>query len=173
MIWNLKTLAVSGIAITTLVAGTAWYSYNRGELSGIRQVEIQWQEAMRLQANAEAEEVMKARQQEQALATLLVKQRMEHQREVKRLVNDYAAVVVSLHDRPEAGSAGGSGVPEGANAGTESAGWCTGARLYRDHATAFAGESALAAQLQSALRTCIAHSTAIERELNGAPNGRD
>jgi hypothetical protein len=166
MIWNLKLLAAAATGIAILLAGTAWYSYSKGLQLGIRQVEIQWQEAMRLQANAEAEEVMKARQQEQALAALLVKQRMEHQREVKRLVSDYAAVVVSLHDRPEAGSAGDSGVPQDTNAGTEPAGWCTGARLYRDHATAFAGESALAAQLQSALRACIAHATAIERELN-------
>ena len=169
MLWNLKTLAVSATLTTTLVAGIAWFSYSKGEQSGMRQVEIQWQEAMRLQANAEAEEIMKARQKEEALAALLVKQRMEHNREVNRLVRQHAALVDSLQDRPDRPAEGDGGVPQDSNIGAVPADGCTGAQLFRPDAEFLAGESALAAQLQSALRTCIAHASKVERQLNGTP----
>jgi hypothetical protein len=163
MIWSLKTLAVSATLTTMLVAGTAWYSYSKGEQSGMRQVEIQWQEAMRLQANAEAEELMKARQREEALATLLVKQRMEHSREVNRLVRQHAALVDSLRNRPQT-RAGDSGVPEGATAGVG----CTGAGLARDDAAFLAGYASDAGRLQLALQVCQAAYDQVRESINGA-----
>jgi hypothetical protein len=111
---------------------------------------IEWQEAMRLQATAESEEVMKAQQRERALATLLVKQRMEHQREATRLANDYAAVIDSLHDRAEARSDGPSGLPDAPDSGVG----CTGAGLSRPDASFLAGFAADAARTQAALQAC-------------------
>jgi hypothetical protein len=164
MIWNLKSYGLAAAVTLSLCAASAWYGYRHGEQFGIRQVEIQWQEAMRLQANAEAEEVMKARQREQALTTLLVKQKMESHREAIRLANDYAAVVVSLQNRPD--RPGGGGVPEGADSGAGAASGCTGAELYKSDAAVLVGIARDADELRLALKACITHTTQIERELN-------
>jgi hypothetical protein len=129
------------------------------------QIQAKWDAERAATQAAQAEQVMKARQQELALQAAINRIKQEKHREAVKLANDFAAVVDSLHNRPEAGASGG-GVPEGAGAGTDAAGWCTGARLYRDHATAFAGQAALAAELQSALRACITHAAEVERELN-------
>jgi hypothetical protein len=164
MIWNLKLLAVTATATVISLAGTALYSYKKGEAMGRRQVEIEWQEAMRLQANAEAEEVMKAQQRAEALQALLAKQRKEHQRESVRLVNDYAAVVVSLQDRADRPSDGG--VPEDSAVGVGHPGRCTGAELYLSDSRFLAGEAVRADQLRLALKACLAHSAEVERQLN-------
>jgi hypothetical protein len=160
--WNLKLLAVYGIAISTLLAGTAWYSYNSGKQSGKAEVQAKWDaETVKTQA-AQAEEMMKARQREDALMNAMTRIRQEKQREAVRLVNDYVAVVNSLHDRPET-RAGTGGVPTGAEPGVG----CTGAGLAKRDAEFLAGYSRDAAKLQLALDTCIIHSTEIERALNG------
>jgi hypothetical protein len=150
MIWNLKLIAVAATATATLLAGTALYSYKKGEAMGRRQVEIEWHEAMRLQANAEAEEILKAQQRAEALQALLAKQRKEHHREVNRIVGEYRGLVDSLRQRPEARSQSDTGLPPGADAGVG----CTGAGLSKRDAEFLAGLAADAARTQAALDAC-------------------
>jgi hypothetical protein len=100
---------------------------------------------------AQAEEMMKARQTEQALQKAVNRIRQEKQREAVRLANDYAAVINSLHDRAET-RAGASGVPDGAAAGVG----CTGAGLAKRDGEFLAGYAADAARLQLALNACQA-----------------
>jgi hypothetical protein len=161
MIWNLKTLAVSGIAITTLVAGTAWYSFNRGSQYGMSVIQTQWDAEKLLVAQAQAEEQMKARQTEQALQATINRIRQEKTREATRLANDYAAVINSLHDRPKA-RADTTGVPEGAVAGVG----CTGSGLARDDAEFLAGYARDAGRLQLALDICRKQYAEVKSRLN-------
>jgi hypothetical protein len=150
MLWNLKTLALATTTTLTLLAGSAWYAYVSGLEVGRRQVEIEWQEAMRLQATAESEEVMKAQQRERALQELMAQQRKAHQREINRIVREYAALVDSLRDRPEARSDSPTGLPDAPDSGTG----CTGAGLSRSDAAFLAGFAADAARAQAALQAC-------------------
>jgi hypothetical protein len=160
--WNLKLIAL--IATSTLLAGSVVYAYSKGRQSGMQEVQISWDSEKAQALAAQAEEQMKARQTEQALKTLIDKQRKDHQREAIRLANDYAAVVVSLQDRPDRPGVGG--VPTGASAGVEPARGCTGAELFREDAEVALGIARDADQLRLALKACIAHTTEIERELN-------
>ena len=150
MIWNLKLLAVTATATVISLAGTALYSYKKGEAMGRRQVEIEWQEAARLQANAEAEEILKAQQRAEALQALLAKQRGEHRNEVNRIVREYAGLVDSLRQRPETRSQSDTGLPPGADVGVG----CTGAGLSKRDAEFLAGLAADAARTQAALNSC-------------------
>jgi hypothetical protein len=160
--WNLKLLVVTATGIAISLAGTAWYSYSSGRESGMLQIQTQWDAAQMAQMAAQAEEQTKARQREQALQALANRLRQEKQREAIRLVNDYAAVINSLHDRPEA-RAGAGGVPEGATVGVG----CTGSGLAKLDAELLARYSLAAGQLQLAYSECREKYTEIERQLNG------
>jgi hypothetical protein len=105
---------------------------------------------------------MKARQTEQALQKAVNRIRQEKQREAVRLANDYAAVINSLHDRPEA-RAGAGGVPEGAAAGVG----CTGEGLAKRDGEFLAGYAHDAARLQLALQVCTSAYDQVRREVNG------
>jgi hypothetical protein len=113
-------------------------------------VQAKWDAEKLAQANAMNEELMKARQQEQALAKVLAKQKRDHQNEVKRLVAQYNALSDSLRDRPEARSDGPTGLPDTPDSGTG----CTGAGLSRPDAAFLAGLAADAARTQAALQAC-------------------
>jgi hypothetical protein len=165
MIWNLKLLAVSAIATTTLLAGTAWYSYNRGSQYGMSVIQTQWDAEKLLVAQAQAEEQMKALQKERALQALIAKQRKEHKYEADRLSILYESALSRLSDRPDRPDSGG--VPEGSDTGTGPATGCTGAELYRPDAEVLVGIARDADQLRIALKACVAHTTEIERQLNG------
>jgi hypothetical protein len=162
MLWNLKTLAVSAIAITTLAAGTAWYSFSKGSQYGMSQIQTQWDAERAAILAAQAEEQMKARQTEQALQATINRIRQEKTREATRLANDYAAVVVSLRDRPEA-RANSGGVPESAGSGTG----CTGQGLARPDAEFLARYASDAGRLQLALQACQVAYDSVRRSLNG------
>lgn len=162
MMWNLKLAAAIGILFTTSLAGTAWYAYSSGKQSGMSSIQSRWDTEVAAMAQAQAEEIMKARQREQALEALIKRQREEHRREANRIAREFAALSDSLRDRPEA-RAGDGGVPEGADAGTTG---CTGAGLSRRDAEFLAGLATDAERAQSALRACIAHTAEIERQLN-------
>lgn len=153
--------------ITTLLAGCVVYAYNKGRQSGMQEVQTLWDSEKLATAQAQAEEMMKARQRESALQTLAGKLRLEKRREADRLAREYAAVIDSLRDRPET-RAGAGGVPEGADAGAEPVAGCTGAQLSGPDSRFLAGEAARADQLRIALATCIAHADAVERELNAS-----
>lgn len=100
------------------------------------------------------------RLREMAAAEALTKIQQEHTNETNDLRRRAADLALSLRDRPSASS---GPLPEGATAGPETHGWCAGDRLYREHAEAFAGQASLAAELQVALRTCMAaHEAAVE-----------
>jgi hypothetical protein len=163
--WNLKTLAVFVTLTTTLVAGTAWFSFSRGEQYGMSKIQALW-DGQRLATQMEqAEQQMKARQQEQALQAAVNRIKQEKHREAVKLANDYAAVVVSLQDRADRPSDGG--VPEDSAVGIGHPGRCTGAELYLSDSRFLAREAVRADQLRLALKACLAHSAEVERQLNG------
>jgi hypothetical protein len=162
--WNLKLLGVATTITLTLLAGSAWLAYSKGKAYGMQQVQTLWNSERAIQLAAQAEAEMKARQTEQALQQTINRIKQEKTREATRLANDYAAVLHSLHDREDRPRDGG--LPEGASAGAESARGCTGAELYRDDAAFLAGQANAADQLRLALKACVAHAAAVERELN-------
>jgi len=164
MIWNLKLLAAFAIATTTLLAGTAWYSYSRGEQSGMSKIQALWDGQRLATLTKQDEELRKARQTEQALQATINRIRQEKHREAVKLANDYAAVIGSLHDRADRPSDGG--LPEDSAVGAGHPGRCTGAELYLSDSRFLAGEAVRADQLRVALKACIAHATEVERELN-------
>jgi hypothetical protein len=167
MIWNLKLYGLAAAAILSACAATAWYGYKQGRASGMSQIQTQWDaERMATQA-AQAEEQMKAQQKERALQALIAKQRKEHAYESNRLSILYQSALSSLSDRADRPAEGAGGVPEDSNAGTPSARGCTGSDLFRPDAEFLIGEAARADQLRIALRACVAHTTEIERQLNG------
>ena len=166
--WNMKMLAVLVIATGTSLAGTAWYAYSKGRQSGMQEVQTLWIAERAAIREAQAEEMMKASQREEALKALLARQRKEHRNEVDRIVREYSALADSLRDRPERPAESAGGVPENPDAGTGPAAGCTGAQLYRPDSVFLAGEAARADQLRVALAACIAHAAEVERQLNGA-----
>ena len=165
MIWNTKIIALTATSI--LLAGSAVYAYNKGRQSGMQEVQTLWDSERLATQAAQAEELMKARQTEQALQKAINRIRQEKQREATRLVNDYAAVINSLHERPDRPAEGAAGVPKGADAGTRPATGCTGAQLYKPYAAILAGEALRADQLRIALNTCIEAYNQTRREING------
>jgi hypothetical protein len=167
MIWNTKLILVAATVISTLSAGAAWYAHSKGRQSGMQQVQTLWDSEKLATSQAQAEELMKARQREQALAKLMDRQRKEHQNEVNRVVREYAALSDSLRDRPERPADSAGGVPEGAGAGTEPAAGCTGAELYRADSEVLVGIARDADQLRLALKACVGAYDAARREVNG------
>jgi hypothetical protein len=162
MLWNLKLLAVAATLTVTSLVGTAMYAHNKGSRSGMLQIQTQWDAERMATKAAQDEELMKARQREQALQALVNKQRRAHDAEVKRVVREYGALVDGLRDRPEA-RAGDGGVPEGADAGAG----CTGAGLAGPDARFLAGYAADAARLQLALDACKVAYDEVRRAVNG------
>jgi hypothetical protein len=158
--WNLKLIAL--IATPILLAGSAWFGHSRGTQYGMSVVQSQWDAERAMTLAAQAEEMMKARQKEQALQVAINRIKQEKTREAVRLANDYAAVINSLHDRPEA-RAGAGGVPTGAAVGTG----CTGAGLAGPDARFLAGYAADAARLQLALQVCTSAYDQVRRQVNG------
>jgi hypothetical protein len=162
MMWALlNPRLIAFTATLILLAGSVVYAYSKGRQYGMQEVQILWDSEKAQTLAAQAEEQMKARQTEQALQALANRIRQEKKREATRLVNDYAAVINSLHDRPETRASGG-GVPEGATTGVG----CTGSGLAKLDAELLAGYSLAANQLQLAYSECREKYTEIERELN-------
>ena len=160
--WKLKTAAAIATAFIMSVAGTAWYAWSKGKGEGRAEVQQMWDKEVAQMAQAQAEELMKARQREQALQALVDRQRRAHREEVNRIAAEYAADLERLRERPEARADSPSGLPEGAVSGVG----CTGAGLAMGDAAFLAGYAADAARLQSALNACVAHVTEVERQLN-------
>jgi hypothetical protein len=163
MLWNLKLIGAALIATPILLAGSAWFGFNKGKESGMRQVQTLWDWEKTVQTAAQAEEQMKARQREQALQATINRVRQEKQREATRLAADYAAVINSLHDRPEARSEDSGGVPEGSRAGVG----CTGQGLAKRDASFLGGYAHDAARLQLALDACQAAYNEVREQING------
>lgn len=137
--------------IATLLAGSVMYAHNRGKQSGMQQVQTLWDSERLATQQAQAEELMKARQRESALRDLADRLRKERADEAKRLAAAYAADLERLRDRPDT-RAGAGGVPEGASPGVG----CTGEGLARGDAEFLSRYAHDAARLQLALNTCQA-----------------
>jgi hypothetical protein len=126
-------------------------------------VKQQWDAERAATAQAQAEEMMKARQREKALTEALDKQRKERRREIDRITAEYRRTLDSLRYRPET-RAGAGGVPEGAAAGVG----CTGAGLSGPDAAFLAGYAADAARTQAALQQCVAQYNQVRELVNGS-----
>ena len=150
-----KWLLATTITVTSL-AGLAWYAYSEGETAGETEVQSKWdKERMQvLQANAEVVDQASVKQaQREVKIAKLVK---DQSHEKARISADYKRIITGLRDRPDAAPGSPSGVPEAGASGTEPSEWGTGARLLRQHGEFLAGEASLAAELQAALKTCLA-----------------
>lgn len=154
-----RTKLLAAIVTLTLLAGYAWQSVSRWKQSLISQgrteVQARWDKNMLDISEAITAEIQRTRKLESDLQDQEVKSRKAKDDEISRINARYAALLDSLHNRPDSPtSPSGTGVPETASTGP-AAGWCDGSRLYRDHAAAFAGEAAMAAELQAYARYCV------------------
>ena len=150
-----KWLLATTITVTSL-AGLAWYAYSEGETAGETEVQSKWdKERMQvLQANAEV--VAQASVKQAQLEVKIAKLVKDQSHEKARISADYKRIIAGLRDRPDTAPGSPSGVPETCASGTEPSEWGTGARLLRQHGEFLAGEASLAAELQAALKTCLA-----------------
>jgi len=162
--WNPKLLAVSAILFITSLAGTAWYAYSSGKQSGMLQIQTRWDAERLAQQQAILDTQQKARQTEQELQAQVDKIRRGNADEKRRIAAQYERTIAGLRDRPERPST--PSVPEGAVSGTGSPSGCTGAQLYREDAAVALGIARDADRLRLALKSCIAHTAEIERQLN-------
>jgi hypothetical protein len=165
--WNLKLLAVSAIATTTLLAGTAWYSYNRGSQYGMSVIQTQWDAERLAVAQAIAAELERVRTVEQTLRTNLTKQRKEHKNEMDRLSIQYESALGRLSDRPDRPAEGSAELPEDSPVGAVPADGCTGASLFRPDAEFLTREAHRADQLRLALKACQAAYDSVRESING------
>lgn len=143
-------------ALSLAVVGLAWYTYGKGETAGKTEVQSRWdkERVQALQANAEV--VAQASVKQAQLEVKIAKLVKDQTHEKARISADYKRIITGLRDRPDAAPGSPSGVPEAGASGTEPSEWGTGARLLRQHGEFLAGEASLAAELQAALKTCLA-----------------
>lgn len=163
MFWTTRMTAVLAlvVAMALACAGVGVWSYRTGHERGAAAVKQQWDAERAATAQAQAEEMMKARQREKALTEALDKQRLERRREIDRITAEYRRTLDSLRERPDRPSDGG--VPEGAAAGVG----CTGAGLAGPDAAFLAGYAADAARTQAALQQCVAQYNEVMELVNG------
>lgn len=152
--WTLQTRLLAITAISILLAGSAWYGYSKGKQSGMSEVQTKWDKNLLDISEAITAEIQRTRKLESDLQDQEVKSRKAKDDEISRINARYAALLDSLHNRPDSPGPSGPGVPEGASTGPAT-GWCDGSRLYRDHAAVLVGEAAMAAELQAYARYCI------------------
>ena len=172
MMWNLKLVGVLVIAGATLLAGTAWKAYSAGSQAGANRIQAQWDAEVSAMAKAQAEELQKAWTKTADLQAEINQLQRTHRNEISRINTRHATLVDSLRDRPET-RADPASVSGSTGTGTEPAAGCTGAQLSGPDSRFLAGESALAAELQSALRTCMASYNRVRALINGGTHGLD
>lgn len=153
--WPMHWL-VSVVVAATLSAGGAWLGYKTGRTSGEQHIMSQWNEAKAEAERMQKEELLKARQREQALQALTDRLRQEKRDEARRLAREYAADLERLRNRPERPADSNPSVSETAAAGAGPATGCTGSELFRPDAAFLVGEAARADQLRIALGQCEA-----------------
>jgi hypothetical protein len=149
------THAITAVATAAVVAFGTWTVQGWRYGNMIAEMKAEHSDAVR-----QAEE--SARKAEQDLQAKASVRRKEKDRELQEIKSRHAALLDSLRDRPNQPSTEVSSV---AGAGP-SASWCTGARLYQDHAAAFAREAARAAELQTALKTCVGQYNDAQQKLS-------
>jgi hypothetical protein len=144
------------------VGAAAGGGYYKGNSAGRAEVQQAWDKEKAEQYAAYAKGQEEARQREQEMQQAADKLRREKDAQIRDINARATALTNSLRDRPERPAQDGA---MSSTAGlTDAPVWCTGARLYREHAEAFAGESALAAELQSELKTCLKQYNAVRQK---------
>jgi hypothetical protein len=146
------------------VGAAAGGGYYKGNSAGQAEVQQAWDKEKAEQYAAYAKGQEEARRREQEMQQAADKLRREKDAEIRNINARATALTNSLRDRQERPAE--NGTASGTAGLTDASGWCTGARLYREHAEAFAGESALAAELQSELKSCLKQYEAAKKALN-------
>lgn len=162
-----RTKLLAAIVTLTLLVGYAWQSVSRWKQSLISQgraeVQAKWDKNLLDISEAITAEIQRTRKLESDLQDQEVKSRKAKDDEISRINARYAALLDSLHNRPDSPDPSSPGVPEGASTGSAT-GWCDGSRLYRDHAAVLVGEAALAAELQAYARYCVQQYEAVKNQ---------
>ena len=148
-------LSIAAVLVFGICAA-GWLTYDAGKTRGRLEVQTAWDNEQAITAQAHAAEMMKARQQEQALRALADRLRKEKADEARRLAAQYQRDLDGLRDRPET-RAGAGGVPEGSTPGVG----CTGAGLARLDAGLLTGYAYAASRLQLAYNECKARYDAL------------
>ena len=143
-------------ALSLAVVGLAWYTYGKGETAGKTEVQSRWDAEKVLVFQANAEVVAQAAVNQVELEKKISKLEKDQTHEKARISADYKRIIAGLRDRPDAAPSDLASVPEAGASGVEPSEWGTGARLLRQHGEFLAGEASLAAELQAALKTCLA-----------------
>ena len=162
--WTRLSIAAV-LVFGTFAAG--WLTYDAGKTKGRSEVQTAWDNERAITAQAHAEELMKARQREQALQGLAKKLRQEKVDEAKRLAAQHQRDLDGLRDRPNRDSAGE--LPDPSTAGAGPAPGCTGAQLFREDSAVLVGIARDADQLRLALRQCQAQYNQVSEVADGVP----
>jgi len=153
--WGLKTQTAIAIIVSVSIAASAWWLHSRGVQAGRTQVQALWDAESARVAQAQAIEIIEAMATSAALQAKIDQLQRSHHSEITRISRRHAALVASLRDRPEARAADPRDLPADPAVRVELAIGCTGAQLSKPDARFLAGEAALAAELQAALRACL------------------
>ncbi len=143
------------------VGAAAGGGYYKGNSAGKSEVQQAWDKEKAEQYAEYAKGQEQARKREQELQANADKLRKEKDAEIKNINARATALANSLQQR-QTRPTETSTVPSVAGT-SENTGWCTGARLYRDYAEAFAREATRAAELQVELKTCYKNYEAARR----------
>jgi hypothetical protein len=163
---NIFTQVAIGIVIAS-VASMA--GYGKGYVAGKANIQQKWDKEKAVQMAEYAAAQQAAREKEQKLQANADNLRKEKDREIRDLNARSIALSNSLRDRQSRSEAGAMSKTAGTGVSQE---WCTGARLYREHAEAFAGESAIAAEIQSELKSCIKQYEVVRKTLNNQQSSK-
>ena len=144
----INRFAIAAI-ISALLGLATWYVHRAGYEAGVRQVRQMWDQDKARQAQAQADELLRARARESALQALANKLRKEKADEAQRLAREYTADLERLRNRPE-GRAGAGGLPSAPGLGVGS----TGEGLARPDAQFLVWFAAEAGRLQAAYDEC-------------------
>lgn len=160
------------IGAAVLLAALAW-AYNswadRQRDIGRDEIRAEWQADKLARAETTRLLLMARDKATTRLQVTADKERQALNEKNRSIGRDLAAAIDRLRDRPERPADSGERVP--ANPGTATAGpgdgGCTGKGLYRQDGQFLAGESADAARLQAALRSCRADYERAAQAVNG------
>lgn len=147
-----------------LSAGAGYYTGNKSGKAAVMQ---EWDKEKALVAQAVADELSRVRVKEgrmQSSADKLRKEKESAQRDNSARAD---AIAVSLRERPRStDSAGGMSSNAGDRSTSE---WCTGERLYQDHAELLAREAARANDLRDYASYCYSQYNEVRAKLQTPP----
>lgn len=149
------------LAFVLAVGAAAGGGYYQGNTAGRAVIQQAWDKEKAEQYAAYAKGQEEARKREQEMQAAADKLRREKDAEIRDINARTTALANSLRDRPERPAKDGS--LSGVAGTSENTEWCTGARLYRDYAEAFAREATRAAELQVELKTCYKNYESVRR----------